>query len=69
MDDAELGVLETDWKETDKIKQKFKVLTEPAEDGGTILFLSSERQELSEGEWLDTQSDESSEKDIINKLS
>ena len=69
LDDAELGVLETDWKETDKIKQKFKVLTEPAEDGGTILFLSSERQELSEGEWLDTQSDESSEKDIINKLS
>lgn len=69
LDDAELGVLETDWKEIDSIKQKFKILTEPSEDGGTILFLSSERQELSEGEWLDIQPDESAEKDIINKLS
>jgi len=68
LDDIELGVLETDWKETEKIKQKFKILTELSEDGGTILFLSSERQELSEGDWLDTQPDSLAEKDIINKL-
>ncbi len=68
LDDLELGVIETDWKETDKIKQKFKILTELSEDGGTILFLSSERQELSEGDWLDIQPDNLAEKDIINKL-
>jgi len=68
LDDMELGVIETDWKETEKIKQKFKILTELSEDGGTILFLSSERQELSEGDWLDIQPDSLAEKDIINKL-
>ena len=68
LDDAELGVLETDWKITGQTKQKFKILTEPAEGGGTILFLSSERQELSEGDWLDSQADKLAEKDIINKL-
>ena len=68
LDDAELGVLETDWKITRQTKQKFKILTEPAEGGGTILFLSSERQELSEGDWLDSQPDKLAEKDIINKL-
>ena len=68
LDDIELGVIETDWKETEKIKQKFKILTELSEDGGTILFLSSERQELSEGDWLDIQPDSLAEKDIINKL-
>jgi len=68
LDDIELGVFETDWKETEKIKQKFKILTELSEDGGTILFLSSERQELSEGDWLNTQPDSLAEKDIINKL-
>ena len=68
LDDAELGVLETDWKITEQTKQKFKILTEPSEGGGTILFLSSERQELSEGDWLDSQPDKLAEKDIINKL-
>ena len=68
LDDAELGVLETDWKITEQTKQKFKILTEPSEGGGTILFISSERQELSEGDWLDSQSDKLAEKDIINKL-
>ena len=68
LDDAELGVLETDWKITEQTKQKFKIFTEPAEGGGTILFLSSERQELSEGDWLDSQPDKLAEKDIINKL-
>ena len=68
LDDVELGVLETDWKETEKIKQKFKILTEPSEGGGVILFLSSERQELSEGDWLATQPDNLAEKNIINKL-
>ena len=68
LDDIELGVFETDWKETGEIKLKFKILTELSEDGGTILFLSSERQELSENDWLDTQPDSLAEKDIINKL-
>ena len=68
LDDAELGVLETDWKITEQTKQKFKILTEPSEGGGTILFLSSERQELSEGDWLDSHPDKLAEKDIINKL-
>ena len=68
LDDVELGVFETDWKETKTIKQKFKILTEPSEGGGVILFLSSERQELSEGDWLVTQPDNLAEKDIINKL-
>ena len=68
LDDIELGVLETNWNESEKIKQKFKVLTEPSESGGIILFLSSERQELSEGDWLSTQPDDLAEKDIINKL-
>ena len=68
LDDIELGVLETDWKEIETIKQKFKILTEPSEGGGVILFLSSERQELSEGDWLVTQPDNLTEKDIINKL-
>ena len=68
LDDVELGVLETDWKETEKIRQKFKIFAESTESGGTMLFLSSERQELSEGDWLAVQPDKSAEENIINKI-
>ena len=68
LDDVELGVLETDWEETEKIRQKFKIFTEATESGGTMLFLSSERQELSEGDWLAVQPDKLAEENIINKL-
>jgi outer membrane protein assembly factor BamC len=69
IDDAELGVQETDWKDEDGAKHKFKVFAEPGESGDTVLFLSSERQELSEGEWLDAAPDVDLEKKIIRKLS
>lgn len=69
LDDAELGVLETAWKEDEVGKHKFNIFTEPGESGDTILFLSSERQELSEGDWLEVGSDVVLEKKIIRKLS
>ncbi len=69
LDDAELGVQETDWKEEDGAKHKFKIFTEPGESGDTILFLSSERQELSEGDWLEAAPDVDLEKKVIRKLS
>lgn len=68
LDDAELGVLETDWREVEGDKHKFKIFTEPNESGGTILFLSSEKQELSEGEWLDAGADADLEKNVIRKI-
>jgi outer membrane protein assembly factor BamC len=69
LDDAELGVLETDWKEEQGVKHKFRIFTEPGDTGDTILFLSSERQELSEDIWRDVEPDVASEKAIIRKIS
>jgi outer membrane protein assembly factor BamC len=69
LDDVELGVLETDWKEGEGDKHKFKIFTEPGESNDTILFLSSERQELSEGAWLEAVPDVTLEKKVIRKLS
>ncbi len=69
LDDAELGVLETDWKEGEGEKHKVMIFTEPDQSGGTTLFLSTERKELSEGEWLDAEPDVDMEKKIIRKLS
>ncbi len=68
LDDAELGVLETAWKEEDGSRYKFKIFTEPDESGGTMLFMSSEKEDLSEGEWLETLADTNLEKDVIRKL-
>ncbi len=68
LDDAELGVLETDWKEDGSSRYRFKIFTEPDETGGTMLFMSSEKQDLSEGEWLDASSDTRMEKNVIRKL-
>jgi outer membrane protein assembly factor BamC len=69
LDDSELGVLETAWKEDEGDKHKFKIFAEPGESGDTIIFLSSERQELSEGTWLEAAPDVALEKKIIRKLS
>jgi outer membrane protein assembly factor BamC len=68
LDDAELGVLETDWKEDEGSRHRIKIFTEPDESGGTMLFMSSEKQDLSEGEWLDALADTEMEKKIIRKL-
>ncbi|GJM05758.1 MAG: lipoprotein [marine bacterium B5-7] len=68
LDDAELGVLETGWKEDGGSRHKFKIFAEPDELGGTMLFMSSEKQNLSEGEWLDTLVDTRLEKNVIRKL-
>jgi outer membrane protein assembly factor BamC len=69
LNDVELGVLETAWKEGEGDKHKFKIFTEVGEAGDTILYLSSERQELSEGAWLEAAPDVTLEKKIIRKIS
>ena len=79
LDDAELGVLETNFKDisVDGVvthREKFKVFSE---EGGTpgnlVLFLSSERQEKisgSEGnvDWIGQESDGEQEKELIGQL-
>ena len=79
LDDAELGVLETQFREisVDGVvthREKFKVFSE---EGGTpgnlILFLSSESQEiiiLSDGnsEWIGQESNEEQVKEVISEL-
>ncbi len=69
INDAELGVLETDWKEEEGSRHKFKVFTEQGQSGDTIVYLSSEVEDLSEGIWLEAGSDVDLEKKIIRKLS
>ena len=68
LDDAELGVLETDWKVEEGSRHKFKIFAEADESGGTMLFMSSEREELSEGEWLEALADSRMEKEYIRKI-
>jgi len=68
LDDAELGVLETDWKEDGSSRHKFKLFTEPDESGGTVLYMSSEKQDLSEGEWLEALADSRLEKNTMRKI-
>jgi len=68
LNDAELGVLETAWKEDGGSRHKFKIFAEPDESGGTILFMSSEKQVMTEGEWLDVLVDVRLEKNVIRKL-
>ncbi len=75
LEDAELGVLETGWRESSSgdsgYRDKFKIFAEPAEDGeNSILFVSSERQEkitLGDGnvEWVDEGIDEKREKKLV----
>jgi len=68
LDDAELGVMETDWKEEGESRYKLKIFTEPGQSGGTVLFLSSDKQGLSEGEWLDIGPDVDLETEVISEL-
>jgi outer membrane protein assembly factor BamC len=68
LDDAELGVLETGWKEDGGSRHRFKIFTEPDESGGTMLFMSSEKEDFSEGEWLEALADKRLEKNVIRKL-
>lgn len=69
LNDVELGVMETVWKEGEGSKHRFKIFAESGESGDTIIFLSSDREELSEGVWLEAQPDVALEKKIIRKLS
>ena len=72
LDDAELGVMETKWKARDAaggtLRDKYRIFTEPDETGSTILFLSSEMQAGSEGEWLDSAPDTQNEEEIVRAL-
>lgn len=69
LNDPELGVMETEWKEGEGERHRFKIFAEPGESADTIIFLSSERQELLEGAWLDAAPDAELEKKIIRKIS
>lgn len=69
INDAELGVLETGWKEEQGVKHRFKIFADPGQSGDTIIFLSSERQESLEGTWLEAAPDTELEKKTIRKLS
>ncbi|MCG8379516.1 MAG: outer membrane protein assembly factor BamC [Proteobacteria bacterium] len=68
LDDAELGVMETGWKQGEISREKYRIFAEADEEGGTILFMSSERQELSEGTWLDASVDSKREKETLREL-
>ncbi len=72
LDDSELGVMETDWKERSDaggtLRDKFRMFTELDESGNTILFLSSEMQAGTEGDWLEAEADPENEKKIVRDL-
>ncbi len=79
LDDAELGVLETQFREVSidglvVYREKFKIFSE---EGGTpgnlILFISNEREEhitLSDGnaEWIGQESNEEDVKELVSEL-
>ena len=70
--DQELGVMETAWQvrsvSNNALRERFSIFTETGEEGETILYLSSEQQLVTEGEWFDTQPDADREKEIIRAL-
>ncbi len=70
LDDAELGVMETDWLETSSgVRHKFKIFSEPGQGENTlVLFLSSDREEKSDGEWTVALNDVELEKVMIAEL-
>ncbi len=68
LNDQELGVLETAWKENGSDRVRYLIFAEPNEQGDTIIFLSSQRQELSEGKWFDSVPDVQLEKAMIREL-
>ena len=67
LDDAELGVIETSWLEDEFSRSKFRVFAEP-DQSGVILFLSSEREEQAEGQWLASSPDRELEKDLLRMI-
>lgn len=68
LDDAELGVLETAWKEDGFARNKFRVSAEPDENG-VILFLSGAREERAEGVWFPVARDMALEKRTLREIS
>ena len=72
LEDSELGVLETDWRVREDnggaLRERFNLFAELAEEGETMLFLSSSLQLVTDGEWFDTQPDVEREKEIIRLL-
>ena len=77
--DAELGVLETVFKDISvegvvTYREKFKILSEPGKQTDEIiLFLSSDRQEKNHDEegnitWIDQASDDKKEKQLLGEL-
>ncbi len=70
--DPELGVMETSWKVRDDsngaIRERFRIFTELGEEGETMVFLSSEQQLVTDGQWFDTQPDINREKEIIRAI-
>ena len=68
LDDPELGVLETAWKEDGFARNRFRVFAEPDKDG-VILFLSGEREERAEGVWFPVARDPALEKRTLREIS
>lgn len=79
LDDAELGVLETQFKESSldslvTYREKFKIFSEESgTPGKLVLFLSSEREEkITDGgdqfDWISQESSDKQEKELINEL-
>ena len=78
LEDAELGVLETDWRQRQigdgVIREKYKVFSEPTETGNnTVLFISAERQEKiglgdTNSEWLDQEVDERKVDSVVAEI-
>ena len=77
LDDADLGVMETDFKEIDEAdgtsqqREKFKLFSEEGDVAGTlVLFLSSEVQKpsLDENTWITTADRSDREEQLIGEL-
>ena len=73
LNDAELGVLETGWKQDKDERERFKIFGEPDEFGNTLLIISSERMEriavgTGEDDWLEQESSENSERALVTKI-
>lgn len=79
LDDQELGVLETNWLETEQegvaaSRIKFSIFAEAGgAPGSTVLFLSSQRQEKiagkeGKGDWVDIEKNVELEKQMLGEL-
>lgn len=70
LDDAELGIMETEWQNSSEaIRDKFRVFSEPGGDETMlVLFISSEREQQSGGEWIPAPRDMELEKAIVKEL-